>query len=376
MNFYEMQRRLSERHYLAALEEVVRRERRCGLFYAGTKESEALGGVRLLESAGIRIACLVTLEETVRKPPAGLRVLRLSDVPSQGLGADVVFLERGFWQQAFADFFERQGASALLLTDAAAALQRYRAVSAHLPALYDAESALGDAASQSAFCAAILGYASARPADYSFAAETPYTLAGFSPAAGEVVFDGGAFDGRTARLFAECGAHVHAFEMARENFVHVREAADSHGFRAVPCGLWSKACEMRYLAGGAASHASDRGGIAARFTTLDAYAKEQGVERVGFIKLNVEGAELAALEGAAGVIRRDKPRLAIAVSHRTEHLWQIAARVKALRFDYELAFRHYRSEANWLAEREKAHLRDVGLDGKIPGDWGMTLYAR
>lgn len=371
-----MQRRLCACHYLAALAKSVRQGRRCAYFYAGEKESEALGVVKQLESAGLRVVCLVTLQAVVGRPPAQLRVLRLADVEREGLGADVVFLERGSWQQAFARFFERHGAVALLLTDAAAALQRYRALAAQLPLLYEVERVLFDAVSRRAFRAALLGYATARLAHYCFAGEAMYMLDGFLPAAGAVVFDGGACDGGTASLFAARGARVHAFEMAAQNFARLQEAAHRHGFRAVPCGLWSKPCEMRYLAAGAASHASEGGGESARFTTLDAYAKEQGIARVGCIKLNIEGAELAALDGAAGVIRRDKPLLALAVSHRTEHLWQIAARLKALRPDYELAFRHYESEAQWLGAREKAQLLDAGLAARIPGDWDMVLYAR
>lgn len=377
MSFYELQRQLVECHYLAALAQIVRKEKRCAFFYAGEKESEALGSVKLLESAGMRVVCLVTPGEAVRKPPAHLRVVRLSDVEREGLGADVVFLERGSWQQMFAQFFERQGAAALLLTDAAAALQRYRAIAAHLPALYEAERTLLDAASRSAFCAALLGYVSGRLAHYRFADETPYALPGFLPAAGAVVFDGGAYDGGTARLFAACGAKVHAFEMAAQNFVLLQEAAKSDGFRAIFCGLWSKPCEMRYMAAGAASHITSCSDESARFTTLDAYAREQGLSHVDCIKLNIEGAELAALEGAAGVIERDKPRLALAVSHRTEHLWQLAAYLKSLRPDYVLSFRHYRADVRErLEEREKELLRRLGLEPFVPGDWGMVLYAR
>lgn len=39
-------------------------------------------------------------------------------------------------------------------------------------------------------------------------------------------------------------------------------------------------------------------------TTLDAYVAERGIERVDLVKLDVEGAELQVLEGAAGLLAR------------------------------------------------------------------------
>lgn len=41
----------------------------------------------------------------------------------------------------------------------------------------------------------------------------------------------------------------------------------------------------------------------------------EGVEQVDFIKLDVEGAEPFALEGARQTIKRDMPNLAICVYH-------------------------------------------------------------
>ena len=42
--------------------------------------------------------------------------------------------------------------------------------------------------------------------------------------------------------------------------------------------------------------------------------------RVDFIKMDIEGAELKAIEGAAEILRRYKPQLAIAVEHTDDQL--------------------------------------------------------
>jgi FkbM family methyltransferase len=53
-------------------------------------------------------------------------------------------------------------------------------------------------------------------------------------------------------------------------------------------------------------------------------------ERVSLIKMDIEGAELDALEGAQHIIRRDRPVLAICGYHRPDHLWQVLSRLKSL----------------------------------------------
>jgi FkbM family methyltransferase len=50
-------------------------------------------------------------------------------------------------------------------------------------------------------------------------------------------------------------------------------------------------------------------GARVRVTTLDAYAAKLVGRRVGFIKIDVQGAEAQVIAGAAGVLARDKPAI-------------------------------------------------------------------
>jgi FkbM family methyltransferase len=64
-------------------------------------------------------------------------------------------------------------------------------------------------------------------------------------------------------------------------------------------------------------------------------------ERVSLIKMDIEGAELQALEGAHGVIWRDRPVLAICGYHKPDHLWRILASLKSLAPDSALFLRSH-----------------------------------
>ncbi|MDR0932052.1 MAG: FkbM family methyltransferase [Victivallales bacterium] len=52
--------------------------------------------------------------------------------------------------------------------------------------------------------------------------------------------------------------------------------------------------------------------------------------RVDFIKMDIEGSESAALKGAAELIKRENPVLAISVYHKPEDLWELPLLIKKL----------------------------------------------
>jgi FkbM family methyltransferase len=69
--------------------------------------------------------------------------------------------------------------------------------------------------------------------------------------------------------------------------------------------------------------------------TIDTFFKEQGLEKVDFIKMDIEGAEVPALEGAAETIKAFKPKLAISVYHKWDDLFIIPRLIHSIRDDYQ-----------------------------------------
>ena len=75
-----------------------------------------------------------------------------------------------------------------------------------------------------------------------------------------------------------------------------------------------------------------------RITTIDNCVEER---TVGFIKMDIEGAEFDALHGAQNTIRRDKPLLAICVYHLRGDMVAIMDYLHQLVPEYRFLLRHY-----------------------------------
>ncbi len=73
---------------------------------------------------------------------------------------------------------------------------------------------------------------------------------------------------------------------------------------------------------------------------LDSFFENKS-QKVSCIKMDIEGFELDALEGAKNVIKRDKPYLAICIYHKPSDFYEIPFFIKALVPEYKFAIRHH-----------------------------------
>jgi hypothetical protein len=71
-------------------------------------------------------------------------------------------------------------------------------------------------------------------------------------------------------------------------------------------------------------------------------------ERITYIKMDIEGAELESLHGAERLIKENEPKLAICIYHRKEDLWTIIDYIDSLGIDYDYYIRAYEKTATEL----------------------------
>ena len=79
--------------------------------------------------------------------------------------------------------------------------------------------------------------------------------------------------------------------------------------------------------------------------TIDDFYKERGLSKVNFIKMDIEGAEMYALRGGEKIIRRHKPKLAIASYHSLDDFVNIPLWIDSLNLGYKVYLDH--STIHW-----------------------------
>jgi FkbM family methyltransferase len=168
------------------------------------------------------------------------------------------------------------------------------------------------------------------------------------PLEGAITFvDGGAFTGDTVKQFIAAGIEVKkwiAFEPDPDNLGRISDLADSLPFETVvaPCGLSDVNQLVSFSANGDAAskivQGSDEGASTIQCLALDSFIHGT---KVDFIKLDIEGAEMAALTGMKHTIGRQRPRLAISAYHKPQDIWAIPEAITKLLPDSRLFVRQH-----------------------------------
>lgn len=191
-------------------------------------------------------------------------------------------------------------------------------------------------------------------ADYPACLPDQYFAAELAPADAYARFvDCGAFIGDTlhgwlARYgstlpIERCG--YHAFEPEAQNFRQLQSYVGrlsptwQERVRLYPSAVGAARGLARMAADGAGSglHGSESD-IEVDVVRLDDALADVDVSA---IKMDLEGYEPQALDGARQLIRRQRPILLIAIYHRVEQLWQIPLWIHDLGLGYKLRLRHH-----------------------------------
>lgn len=155
--------------------------------------------------------------------------------------------------------------------------------------------------------------------------------------------DCGAYDGDTLKVFAAAGYTLDgaiALEPDPSNYARlVKSVAGRAALRTIKAGVHSTSGTLTFAADGAGSaHVDDAGTIRIDVVSLDAIC---GDWRPTLIKMDIEGAERDALEGARATLAACRPALAISAYHRIDDLWWLPLWIDALGLGYRFDLRSH-----------------------------------
>lgn len=169
----------------------------------------------------------------------------------------------------------------------------------------------------------------------------------------DVVLDCGGCWGDTALFFSNetgTGGKVYSFEFIPSNIEIFRKnlALNPHlsgAVRIIENPVWDKSeKKLFYKDFGPASKISDvrSEDFSGETVTiaLDDFVSKEGLSKVDFIKMDIEGAELNAVKGAKETIIKFRPKLAIAVYHSLSDFYTIAQFLESLALGYKFYFQH------------------------------------
>lgn len=171
----------------------------------------------------------------------------------------------------------------------------------------------------------------------------------------ESFVDCGAYNGDSLKVFLEKVNrqfdNFYAFEMEHKNFEELTKFVENecapfqNKIQLFNYGVWNEHKKF-FIAGNKGMENSvlnvlnspQYEGEQVELCALDEII---GNQAVSFIKMDIEGAELEALQGAKNIIQTQHPTLAICIYHKYEDFYTIPLYIKSLVEGYKIYFRHH-----------------------------------
>lgn len=170
---------------------------------------------------------------------------------------------------------------------------------------------------------------------------------------GDVVVDGGGCYGDTALYFADRvgeSGRVYCFEFDQDNLKILEQCVGLNPrlkdrIKVVRRALWDNSEDViRYCANGpgtSLAQGQEEANREATTMSVDDLVREEGLTKVDYIKMDIEGSEFKALRGAEKTLREFRPKLAVSLYHRDEDFIVIPEYINSLNLQYEFYLDHF-----------------------------------
>ena len=170
---------------------------------------------------------------------------------------------------------------------------------------------------------------------------------------GDYVIDAGGCWGDTSLAFSSKAGEkgkIFTFEffednlnILKENFSYNKELSKNIVLTEQP--LYNKSNEILYLNHACAdiTTLTETKNNLQQYKTIsiDDFVEDNKIPKIDFIKMDIEGCGLKALQGAINTIKKYKPKLAIAAYHKYEDYYEIPKFLNELNLGYKFYFASY-----------------------------------
>jgi FkbM family methyltransferase len=168
------------------------------------------------------------------------------------------------------------------------------------------------------------------------------------------VIEGGIGDGSNSVIFLDLfpKSIIYGFDPFTEAYLkggHRVNLEGSGRIKRYPYALWDRCQDINLLVNRynyqGARIVKGREGYGrlknVKAVSVDHFVRKNNIKKVDYIKLDIEGAEMKALEGAKNTLASHRPQLAVCVYHKKEDLFEIPIFLAKVLKDYVYRIGHY-----------------------------------
>jgi len=161
----------------------------------------------------------------------------------------------------------------------------------------------------------------------------------------EIFCDAGAYIGTTVTRFVEATRGnfraIHAFEPDRANFRQLQSLGDAgyHDLHLYNLALDDREEIINFQEVGTMGSHLTRGGRGN--SSIQAARLDDKVEKISFLKMDIEGGEGLAINGAKRLLGECSPRTAITVYHYAHDLLEVPENILKINPDYRFRLRQH-----------------------------------
>ena len=154
------------------------------------------------------------------------------------------------------------------------------------------------------------------------------------------LIDCGAYTGDSIRTFKKNNYDISslvAFEPDPVSYQKLITSCQSLNALLLPCGVGRTADVLRFNSGGSeGSRVSNSGDVVIQICSIDEILWGWAPT---LIKMDIEGAEYDAIQGAKNIIRKHRPGLAISIYHTPQDLWRLGLAINEIAEGYQFYIR-------------------------------------